>query len=338
MIHINITSNFRIIWFLIVCGFTSGSLYCFIFYLQDFNQQVTRTVVEDSEYNVFHFSFPSIAICTRNRINWQKIDKVQEKYLPLANDTTKTTFQDFIGSFDDLRFGRFGDLTNIESLNLKAINKIDVSDVLEDLSITCEEAFSNNMCQWKGKKVDCCELFFEEKTEAGTCLVFNSVFSEKSKALMQKDSYYPYANAESGEDTGIQVTITIDPKKERSSNRPEDEDGIWMMTKGPFDWSDKTVFIRAETQTSVIIAPKITLSDKSIRTVPIAKRNCFFTGEENMGFYSLRNGETYSRRNCITQCHQWYLIIYCNCTISMFFSQQSKVFFLNCRSLLTFLF
>lgn len=261
--------------------------------------------MEDSEYNVFHFSFPSIAICSRNRINWQKIDKVQEKYLPLANNTTKTTFQDFIGSFDDLRFGRFDDLRNIESLNLNEIKEIDVSDVLEDLSITCAEVFSNNMCHWKGKKVDCCELFFEERTEAGVCLVFNSVFSEKSMALMREDSFYPYANAESGEGTGIQVIITMDPEKERFRNKYED--GIWMMTKGPFDWSDNTFFIRAETETSVIISPKITGSDESIKSVPIGKRKCFFTGEENMEFYSLKDGETYSRRNCITQCHQWYI-------------------------------
>lgn len=308
-----------------MCGFTSGSLYCFIYYLLDFNSQVTRTVVEDSEYDVFQFSFPSIAFCSRNRINWKKIDEVQQKYLPLADNKTKSIFQDFIGSFDGLRFGYFEDLSFIESLNLSAINEIDVSNVLEDLSMTCEDVFSNNMCQWKGIKYNCCEIFYEEKTEAGVCLVFNSLFSDQGKVLMQQDSFYPHANAQSGEGTGIQVTVTIDPQKQRPGNKFTD--GVWMMTKDPFEWSTKPFFIRAETETSVIITPKVTNSDESIKSVPTNKRKCLFTGEVNLEFYSLGKEETYRRQNCITQCHQWYLIMHCNCTISIFFYQQSKYHF-----------
>lgn len=290
--------------------------------MEDYNAQVTRTVVEDNEYNVFKFSFPSIVFCSRNRINWAKIDDVQEKYLPSADENTKIIFRNFIGSFDGLRFGLFGDLSNIEKLNLDPIKHIDVSNVLEDLSMTCEDVFSNNQCFWKGIKYDCCELFFEEKTEAGTCLVFNSVFSAKSRALLKEDSYYPFANARSGEGTGIQVTITIDPEKERPDNKYND--GIWMMIKDPFEWSAQTFFIRAETETSVIITPKVTISDEGIKVVPTNQRNCIFAGEEKVEFYSLESGENYLRSNCITQCHQWYLTMHCNCTISVFFSQQSE--------------
>lgn len=315
-------THFRIIWVFLVCGFTSGSLYCFIYYLQDYNAQVTRTVVDDSEYNVFKFSFPSIAFCSRNRINWKKINEVQEKHLPLADDETLQIFQDFIGSFDGLRFGRFGDLSNIKTLNLNVLKQIDVSEVLEDLSMTCEDVFSNNICNWKGKQYDCCEMFFEEKTEAGMCLVFNSIFSNESRDLMRANRYYPYANAQSGEGTGVQVIITIDPKKERPNNKYVD--GIWMMIKDPLEWSDQTFFIRAETETSVVITPKVTESDKDINVVPINQRKCVFTGEEDIKFYNLEKGETYRRKNCITQCHQWYLTMYCNCTISIFFSQQSN--------------
>lgn len=303
----------------------SASLYCFIYYLLDYNAQVTRTVVEDSEYDVFQFSFPSIAFCSRNRINWKKIDEVQQKYIPSADQKTKNIFEKFIGSFDDLRFGRFDDLVTIQQLDLSAIKTIHVSNVLSDLSMTCEDIFPDNMCKWKGIKYNCCELFFEEKTEAGLCLVFNSVFSDKARLLMQDDTYYPYANSESGEGTGIQVTITIDTEKTRPGNKHTD--GIWMMTKDSLEWSDQTFFIRAETETSVIITPKVTASDESIRSVPTKNRKCFFTGENVMEFYSLRKGETYRRKNCITQCHQWYLTMNCNCTISIFFSQQSKYLF-----------
>lgn len=305
-----------------MCIFTSGSLYCFIYYLLDFNAQVTRTAVAESEFNVFEVSFPSIAFCSRNRINWKKIFEVQQKHLPLADDNTKHIFQDFIASFDNVRFGHFDDLSTLETLNLKNINGIDVSKVLEDLSMTCEDVFSNNICKWKGLKYECCQIFFEEKTESGVCLVFNSVFSEKSRAIKEEDTYYPYANAQSGEGSGIQVSLTIDPDTVNPGNKYAD--GIWMMTKDPLDWSDKTFFIRADTETSVIIAPRIIVSDESIKTVPTRKRKCFFTGEEDMTFYKLKEGEPYRRKNCITQCHQWYLNIKCNCTISIFFSQQSK--------------
>lgn len=298
-------------------------MYCFIYYLDDFNAQITKTVVDDSEYNVFEFSFPSIALCSRNRLNWRKVDEIQKKYIPEAGNETKKTFKKFFGIFDGIRFGRFNNLKELKTLNLSLIDKIHVSRVLDDFSIACEELFVKSSCFWKQTRYDCCDLFFKEKTEAGVCLVFNSIFSDDSLKLLKNDKYYPYANAKSGEGSGVQVIIQIDPEKKRDTN--VDPDGVWMMIKSPLEWSHHDIFIRAETDTSVIITPQVIQSDDSIRVVPRFQRKCVFTEEEHTSFYKLEKGEEYKRRNCITQCHQWYLNRYCNCTISIFFSQKSII-------------
>ncbi|KAL5280817.1 hypothetical protein ACFFRR_004682 [Megaselia abdita] len=314
----------KVIWFIIVGVFTSGSIYCFVYYSNEFNSQLTKTVVDDSEYNVFEFHFPSIAICSRNRLNWRNIDEVQKKYIPEAGNETKYTFKKFFGLFDGIRFGRFNNLKDIETLNLSLIEQIHVSKVLDDLSMTCEELLVKKSCFWKSIRYDCCDLFFKEKTEAGVCLVFNSLFSEESLKLSKKDKYYPYSNAKSGEGSGVQVVIQIDSEKKRKSNT--DADGVWIMIKNSLEWSHHTIFIRTNTDTSVIITPQVIHSDESIRAVPPSKRKCIFSGEKNFEFYKLENGEEYKRRNCITQCHQWYLHRYCNCTISIFFSQKTLNF------------
>lgn len=296
-------------------------MYCFIYYMNDFNAQVTRTVIDDSEHNVFEFSFPSICLCSKNRLNWEKADELEKKYIPDSGNETKYTFKRFFGLFDGITFGRFSNLKDIQALNLNLIDKVHVSSVLEDFAITCEDLFVKNTCFWKAIKYDCCDMFFEEKTEAGVCLVFNSIFSENSLKLLKKDKYYPHANAKSGEGSGVRVLIQMDPNKKRDENT--DPDGVWMMIKSPLEWSHQTIFIRAETDTSVIINPEVINSDDSIQAISPFQRKCTFTGEANVEFYKLRNGEEYKRRNCITQCHQWYLNRYCNCTISIFFSQKS---------------
>lgn len=294
--------------------------------MNDFNEQVTKTVVEDSEYNVFEFSFPSIGICSRNRLNWRKVDEIQRKYIPEAGNETKKTFKKFFGLFDGIQFGTFNNLKELETLNLSLIDQVHISRVLDDFSIACEELFVRNTCFWKQVKYDCCDLFFKEKTESGVCLVFNSVFSEDSQKLLKNDNYYPYSNAKSGEGSGVKVVIQIDPEKKRDTNL--DPNGVWIMIKSPLEWSHNKVFIRAETDTSVIISPQVIHSDESIRAVPPTQRKCVFSEEENasFNFNKLEKGEEYKRRNCITQCHQWYLTKYCNCTISIFFSQKSKCF------------
>lgn len=313
---------FRVIWFFIVCAFTAVSIYCFLYYLGDFNAQVTRTVVDDGEYNTFKFYFPSIGLCSRNRVNWKKIDEVVAKHFPRKDEEAIETFKNFIGSFEGLRFGKFERLARIQNLTLKSLEGINVSHILEDLSMNCDDVFHSNLCMWKGIQYNCCDLFYEEKTEVGVCLVFNSIYNEKSKELLRTDKFYPYANSRSGEGTGIQVMISIDPLKERpGSNEPE---GIWMVLKEPYEWYEQTFFIRSGTETSAIVTPKLTTSDESIAVVPIHKRNCLFDGEDNYEFYKTNEKETYLRKNCITQCHQWYLVKTCNCTISLYFSQQSK--------------
>uniref|UniRef100_T1GS98 Uncharacterized protein n=1 Tax=Megaselia scalaris TaxID=36166 RepID=T1GS98_MEGSC len=285
----------RVIWFFIVCCFTSGSLYCLLYYLEDFNSQVTKTVLS--------FDCP----LQHNRINWEKIDDVIDEHISFRNSEVRDTFKEFIGAFEGLRFGKFEDLSRIENLNLKSLRGIDVSDILEDLSMNCHDVFENNLCYWKGIQYDCCDLFFEEKTEAGVCLVFNSIFSDESRKKQKSDHFYPFANARSGENSGIQVVISIDSSKERPENH--DPDGIWMMIKHPFEWSEQSFFIRAGTETSAVISPKLTTSDESIAVVPIEKRNCFFDGEDNLEFYITSENDPYLRKNCITQCHQWYLML-----------------------------
>lgn len=61
-------------------------------------------------------------------------------------------------------------------------------------------------------------------------------------------------------------------------------------------------------ETRVIIAPRILSASKSIISVPLKKRKCFFTSERKLRYY-----RTYTQKNCILECEANFTQKICHC-------------------------
>lgn len=59
---------------------------------------------------------------------------------------------------------------------------------------------------------------------------------------------------------------------------------------------------------SIAIIPSVTISRETIRSLPVAERNCYFADEEK-----LRATRRYSLNSCLAECRVDHIIAKCNC-------------------------
>ena len=68
-------------------------------------------------------------------------------------------------------------------MKLSQLDHLDVLEVMEFLKFNCSEVLGDS-CLWRKKKVDCCEVFSQERTELGFCFVFNSAITAADQQRM----------------------------------------------------------------------------------------------------------------------------------------------------------
>jgi len=141
-----------------------------------------QIVVEDSQLPVFEIPFPAVAVCPKNKVNWQLYEAARERFLPKTVESD-SGFQAFVEKMETLSFGNFRRFQNMDNLNLEELNMIDITILAQFLALKCENIFYNDSCHWRGVAFPCCDGFTFENTEHGMCLVFNSLISDTSKNI-----------------------------------------------------------------------------------------------------------------------------------------------------------
>lgn len=63
-------------------------------------------------------------------------------------------------------------------------------------------------------------------------------------------------------------------------------------------------------ETRMIYTPQLITATKQLRSIPLAKRQCLFTGEKPLRFY-----QTYTEQNCAQECESNGTLELCNCVI-----------------------
>ncbi|PSN57602.1 hypothetical protein C0J52_00505 [Blattella germanica] len=113
---------------------------------------------------------------------------------------------------------------------------------------SCEEIFAR--CYWLGQRVNCCDVFDLQRTEAGFCYSFNSLTSEKTKhwSVFIISILYPHAHQLLRELSAVQVSSCkgCEPRRNIASgtttglevylkfSNPDDSLGLGQRDKNGF--------------------------------------------------------------------------------------------------------
>ncbi|XP_020715906.1 pickpocket protein 19 [Ceratitis capitata] len=266
----------RIIWLLLLIGTTCGCLYVYSDLADLYSSQRVHTIVEDSLSPIFTKPFPAIGICPRNRINWPKLMESHERFLsPNASEEAVQTFQNFFSILNDFSFGQFFGLRWINDLhlNLSLLDDVEIKDVMQHVSFTCDELFVQP-CRWRQIAYNCCDLFSMERTEYGYCLVFNSLLTKENQEKQRNDHFYPYHNSKTAELTGLDIVVRLDESKVAPYRRSRN--GVYVMVKQPEQWHGRTRLINPNTYTKLPIVAQFTSTDERTRAVQPEERRCLF--------------------------------------------------------------
>lgn len=72
--------------------------------------------------------------------------------------------------------------------------------------------------------------------------------------------------------------------------------------------SDYGIFLSPGFETRIAIDPLVREATESLRSIPVKKRQCYFTNERQLQYY-----RTYTQGNCLLECQSKYTLKNCNC-------------------------
>ncbi|XP_068155132.1 pickpocket protein 19 [Drosophila tropicalis] len=328
----------RLIWCILL---VVSVIICWFFYLllsERYVAQKLQTVVEDPQYPVFIVQFPAVGVCTDNRINWSKLEAAKTKFLPVnASGELVEAFTKLVMRMETLRFGNYlQTLVQLEDDNLEVMDFVNITDLALFLTLRCEDLLVTGSCKWRHATFNCCEFFVLEKTEYGYCLVFNSELSPRSKEIRTREggSFYPRHNSKAGQGSGLNFDLVLHERFRREHSLTTDN--VYIMIKKPNQMTNVVYSMTPNTETYVTVRPEITWTDESTRSMPPERRNCLFPDEQiDFGTSDAvtRFSKNFLLTNCLNQCHESYLVRLCNCSLPIFFLNNTRVNECNAVSL-----
>ncbi|XP_059221740.1 pickpocket protein 19-like [Stomoxys calcitrans] len=290
-----------------------------IYYI--YRYEPLSTCISDLAYPVYKIPFPEIAICNRNRLNWQRYNEAKIKFLKREHRTPvyEDLFKEVVNAYDTLRFGRFNNFENLYHNHaphlLKQLNYVNLTQVVELMAWKCDEIFSN--CSWQNRTLDCCDIFSRRRSQKGQCLSFNTIESEEGARKQKLDRFYPWHGI-GGPRSGLNVRIHI-REGWHSPLSEAHHKGILIMMVEPSVWAYIHHDIPTNTRVYASIRAFLHVHDENTRRYSAEVRNCMFRDERDSVYFKSLAGRDYMYENCQSQCEQEYLVKFCNCTVDMFF-------------------
>ena len=174
-------------------------------------------------------------------------------------------------------------------------------------------------CNWQGVDVPCSKIFETFPTDQGMCCTFNMEAADK----MFKDSQYQDMVAfmqerdrnmsfdttnyefedpipEAGRTKGLSLILDAHSDMVSGGTVSQDFDGFFAIIDGRNQFpttTRKSVLLRPGHENIVAINAVDVKGGKSIKGIPVDKRNCFFPEDKVMKLH-----QEYSQANCILEC------------------------------------
>uniref|UniRef100_A0A1I8P3T6 Pickpocket protein 19-like n=1 Tax=Stomoxys calcitrans TaxID=35570 RepID=A0A1I8P3T6_STOCA len=279
---------------------------------QRHRDQVLITLVDTSREPIYTTSFPAVAVCPLNHVNWIRYTLAEEKFLPRnPSMETKRIFAELLAALE---------------IPYSVYNII-LYDLLLFVAFRCEEIF--DWCIYDDTEYDCCKIFVQERTERGICLVFNSMVSTESKMKQLSDNYYPWRARTGGEGSGLSFKLRYNKDYVRPGSKLPFSFSILIKEADEWSYSPFNI-LKPNSRNTIMVTPIFTETSANTRHIDPQKRRCMFSDETSL-IYDRIEGLPFNRLNCLVQCEQKFVMKYCNCTLSMFFPGMPQYRNKECR-------
>uniref|UniRef100_A0A1A9V7D2 Uncharacterized protein n=1 Tax=Glossina austeni TaxID=7395 RepID=A0A1A9V7D2_GLOAU len=296
----------RFIWFLVLSLAFSGTVHVCLHLKDRFYAGNMETVINSTRYPVYRISFPVVSICNRNQLNWQRLEAAKSMFLPQENNTEiSELFELIISAYDTFQFGEFQVFQILENRPIHTLSHINFSLVYEYMSWTCEELLTD--CKWRNNDINCCDYFFQRRSQIGYCWSFNTLETEAARERQLKDPNWPLRTGNSGMKSGLMLRVLV-------------------MIAEPHVWHKKPLPVPANTNAIIEVDPVIFFYENDTKRLKTQERKCVYSDETSSYGYKTLPGEVYMIENCISQCNQEYLLKYCECTVDIFFPTEYFVY------------
>ncbi|ALC39056.1 ppk7, partial [Drosophila busckii] len=316
----------RFVWLCtFLCAFL-GAVYVCLILSRRYNEGNFQTVVDSTRYPVYRIPFPVITICNRNRLNWERLELAKTRFMANVSDALQLQlFERIIGSYNGMSFAKFSAFESLRDEPTAQLNHINFSLVVDFMTWRCEELLAN--CKWRRHVLNCCEIFSKRRSKNGLCWAFNTLETAEGKRMQLLDPMWPWRTGSAGPMSALQVRVLLQPNKQHPGSSIEQ--GIEVMVTEPYVWHKDPFFIPANTQTILEMEPTIYFYDNDTRAVGSDQRQCVFDNEHGSRDFKSLLGYIYMIENCQSECHQEYLVRFCNCTMDLLFPPGQ---YRSCRS------
>ncbi|XP_034099225.2 pickpocket protein 19 [Drosophila nasuta] len=316
----------RFVWLCtFICAFL-GAVYVCLILSQRYNDGNFQTVVDSTRFPVYRIAFPVITICNRNRLNWQRLAMAKSRFMANVSDAVQLQlFERIVGSYDGMSFGEFRAFGSLRNEATQQLSHINFSLVVDFMTWTCDELLTD--CMWRHYPYDCCEIFSKRRSKNGLCWAFNSLETVEGKRMQLLDHMWPWRTGSAGPTSALSVRVLMNPDKHLPGRN--NDKGIDVMLTEPYVWHNRPYSVPADTHTMIEIEPTIYFFDNETRSVSSDQRQCVFDDEHNSRDFKSLMGYIYMIENCQSECHQEYLVRYCNCTMDLLFPPGQ---YRSCRS------
>ncbi|XP_039952850.1 pickpocket protein 19-like [Bactrocera tryoni] len=306
----------RCVWFLTVMLALLGAIYVSLLLSDRFSEGRLETVVDSTRWPVYHIRFPVVAICNLNQLNWQRLEEAKRRYLePDTTPENQELFERVLGSFDNIKFAGFESFMKFKNISLDSLNYINFTEVMTFMTWRCEELLSE--CIWNHFPMNCCDIFSLRRSKNGLCWAFNTLETDEGRQRQKVDTLWPWHTGAAGPRSGLIVRVDVNPEKQypKSTNKK----GVNVMIVEPTVWHKDPMNIPENTHTMIEVEPVVYFYDNNTRGLGSKLRECIFDDEGGARNFRTLQGYVYMIENCQSECHQQYLVKFCNCTMDLLF-------------------
>ncbi|KAF5306574.1 hypothetical protein FQR65_LT07301 [Abscondita terminalis] len=309
----------RFFWFCLLVGALYGTVSLLLFSWNEFVEEPTVTILENSEYPISLVPFPGISICDLNKINRRKVEAFAEELALRSNYSIEYVEEivsllgklyDFGGGTlsDDLLFQSQSFMDEFAHITSEVV--FDPYNTLKRLSPSCTELLSK--CSWNGVVYNCTDLFVSEVTIEGFCCVFNYLPARNSSRIskilkVNKNKVLRMSNSD-----GLSVVVHHDV---------DDYFYPLLSSAGALidifnarDFPDATSgslqqrLIAVGVEIFFEITATVIYAVPEVKKYSISTRKCIFPEESKTLF-----GTRYSRSDCLLDCRIKSMMALCQC-------------------------
>lgn len=263
----------KLFWLCVIFTASLAMVYCCMLLSERFRSNLTATVFESTMYRVTEIPFPSITLCNNNLLNYTKTNEAIEKFIPNSTQSQKDLFVKYIHLLQNMEYGSFDEFAPMNDIYDGSLEMINTTAIVRFMVPKCEDFLIE--CKWRGKAINCCDIFSRQYSEYGLCYSFNS-FSNEGTAYVNRSDHFPWRIAVHGKNTALSVLLNLHIETKVESDTGNDKLGAFAIVQHPHEHPSTAHFISVDSIIALVIKPTVFTASSDVSRLRPADRQCYF--------------------------------------------------------------